>query len=340
MSCLGLDIGGANLKAADGRGWAQSVPFPLWRQPENLADALAALIVSSPSCEQFAVTMTGELCDCYATKADGVRHILSTVEHATTGRMVSVYLVDGRFVPVDQARNLTALAAASNWHALASFACRYVPNGTGLLIDVGSTTTDIVPLVGGRVASTSLGDLDRLAKGELVYTGVRRTPICAITQHLPWQGILCPVAAELFATSADAYLLLGELEEEPTAAWTADGKPFTVEHSRQRLARMFCADRAEIGDSDLDKVAQAIREIQMRQIAHAVDCVIERMPEIPTTFVTSGSGEFLIRTSLKTLQARRQIVSLTKELDREVSGCASAHALAVLASDSEKTGGS
>ena len=44
MSWLGVDIGGANLKAADGRGWAQSVPFALWRDPQGLAEALAALV--------------------------------------------------------------------------------------------------------------------------------------------------------------------------------------------------------------------------------------------------------------------------------------------------------
>ena len=45
------------------------------------------------------------------------------------------------------------LAAASNWHALARFAGRYVPRGTGLLVDIGSTTCDIIPLVDGEPAS-------------------------------------------------------------------------------------------------------------------------------------------------------------------------------------------
>ena len=76
MSWLGLDIGGANLKAADGRGWARSVPFALWRDPQGLAEALATLVESAPTAERLAVTMTGELCDCFRSKAEGVRHIL------------------------------------------------------------------------------------------------------------------------------------------------------------------------------------------------------------------------------------------------------------------------
>src|SRR5437763_6925264 len=122
MSWLGLDIGGANLKAADGRGWARSVPFALWREPHRLADALRTLIACGPVAERLAVTMTGELCDCFCSKAEGVRHILGTVESVAQEREVLVYLVDGRFVTIGEATASPHLTAASNWHALANFA--------------------------------------------------------------------------------------------------------------------------------------------------------------------------------------------------------------------------
>src|SRR5262245_9426611 len=98
MSWLGLDIGGANLKAADGSGWARSVPFALWREPESLASQLNALFDDSPPATRLAVTMTGELCDCFPNKAEGVRRILAAVGQASVGREVWVYQVDGRFV--------------------------------------------------------------------------------------------------------------------------------------------------------------------------------------------------------------------------------------------------
>jgi hypothetical protein len=141
MSCLGLDIGGANLKVADGRGWARTAPFAMWRNPGGLADAIANLICHAPTAEKLAVTMTGELCDCFRTKADGVRHILSAVEQAAAGRMICVYLVDGRLVSRGDASEQPHLAAASNWHALATFAGRYAHGRSALLVDIGSTTT-------------------------------------------------------------------------------------------------------------------------------------------------------------------------------------------------------
>ena len=73
MTWLALDIGGANLKAANGLKYARSVPFPLWRTPERLPEALRSLLASGPPFEQLAVTMTGELADCFPSKADGVR---------------------------------------------------------------------------------------------------------------------------------------------------------------------------------------------------------------------------------------------------------------------------
>ncbi len=333
MSYLGLDIGGANLKAADGRGWARSVPFALWRDPDGLAGELAALVADAPASTSIAVTMTGELCDCFATKAEGVRHILSAIGDAAAGREVAVYLVDGRLVPKDEAASAPQLAAASNWHALASFAGRYVKRTAGVLVDIGSTTTDVVPLAGGRPRPQALEDTSRLFAGELVYTGIGRTPVCAVVRHLPWRGRQYPVAAELFATTADAYVLLGLIDEQPAATWTADGRPLTIECARARLARMICADVSQFDEEDALRAAQAICDAQRAQIGAALVRVASAMDPPPECFVLSGSGEFLARQVVERRTPAAVVVSLAAKLGRELSACAAAHAVAVLASE-------
>src|SRR5437763_5240199 len=93
---LGLDIGGANLKAAHSGGPARLRPFSLWKQPDRLADELSALIADWPPFEQLAVTMTGELCDCFATRREGVLHILAAVERVAPVP-VAVWHLDGEF---------------------------------------------------------------------------------------------------------------------------------------------------------------------------------------------------------------------------------------------------
>jgi probable H4MPT-linked C1 transfer pathway protein len=336
MSWLGLDIGGANLKAADGRGWALSVGFALWRDPQGLPDALERLVRSAPNAEQLAVTMTGELCDCFTSKAEGVRHILSAVEQIANGRETRVYLVNGKLATIAEALAAPMLAAASNWHALASFACRFLPDRTGLLIDIGSTTTDIIPLVDGRVAAIGCNDTERLLAAELVYRGVGRTPICAVTNTLPWRGETCPIAAEVFATTADAYVLTGELDEEPHAAWSADGRPLTKKHAQQRLARQLCADASELTANDFEAIAASVRDAQLGELRHAVGEIAKRMGVLPGACIVSGSGEFLSRLAAKSLWPNCHIISLSERIGARCSQCAPAHAVATLAAAASK----
>jgi (4-(4-[2-(gamma-L-glutamylamino)ethyl]phenoxymethyl)furan-2-yl)methanamine synthase len=331
MSWLGLDIGGANLKVADGHGWASSWPFALWREPERLADVLDMLLAHSPPARRLAITMTGELCDCFRTKSDGVQQILDAVERAASHESW-VYLVDGRMVTLKAARKSPHLAAASNWHALARFGGRFMERQTGLLIDVGSTTTDIVPIVDGRPRPCATNDTERLVAAELVYTGVGRTPVCAVLKSMPWRGRECPVAAELFATAADAYVVLGELGEDLQASWAADGRPLTVEFARERLARMICADATAFSIDDARQAAARIREAQIAQLLDAVRRSITGRAS-PECVVISGVGEFLARRVVEEGLPSSRVVSLQKKLGSEVSACAPAHALAVLAAE-------
>jgi probable H4MPT-linked C1 transfer pathway protein len=339
MNWLGLDIGGANLKAANGRGWARGVPFPLWREPNQLPSALKALIDASPGCDALAITMTGELCDCFRTKVEGVQHILDAVECVAGARLVSVYLVDGRLATIHDARQMPALAAASNWRVLAQFTGRFVPEAAALLIDVGSTTADIVPIIGGRPCPRGFNDTDRLLAGELVYSGVLRTPICAVITWLPWRGHRCPVAAELFATTADAYVVLGELLDQPEFSWTADGRPLTKEFAQDRLARMICADRTSFTADDARIAATRVREAQVAQLRDAVRKVAVHMPSHPERIVTSGAGEFLASQVGRDIWPDVTSMTLSGQIGVEASQCGPAHALAVLAGENFPTFG-
>ena len=230
-SVLALDIGGANLKGAHTAGVARTVPFDLWKQPAGLAAALRSLTESFPAFDAFAVTMTGELCDCYPTRRDGVLEILDSVAFVSQwlGKPAFVWRSDGSFADLAAARAEPLACAASNWLALATFAGRFAPRGHAMLLDVGSTTSDLIPLRDGVPIPAARTDLDRLRSGELVYTGVSRTPVCAVLGE--------SVAAEWFATTLDVYLLLGDIAEDADDRRTADGRPATREHAHARLAR-------------------------------------------------------------------------------------------------------
>src|SRR5437870_5960582 len=93
---LGLDMGGANLKAAHTTGAGRLCPFELWKRPAGLGRALQELVQQMPRFDVLAVTMTGELCDCFATRRQGVYAILDAVEESANGREAVVWSNAGR----------------------------------------------------------------------------------------------------------------------------------------------------------------------------------------------------------------------------------------------------
>ena len=307
-------------------------PFELWKNPSGLADALGRILREVPACELVAVTMTGELCDCFESKRQGVLTILDAVVTALGGRDLRVWRTDGRLVDMAAAQAAPLEVAAANWLALATFAGRFAPAGAALVIDIGSTTTDIVPLLDGRPVPHGRTDPERLHCHELVYTGVRRTPLCALL------GI--GGAAELFATTLDAYLLLGHLPENAGDRGTADGRPAIMAAAHARLARMLCADVETCSLEEVRKLALRACQRQAFHIQTAVESVAKRLPGPPRTVVLAGSGEFLARAVLSLMPtfAGAHVVSLSEQLGAQVSPAACAYALAVLAAESSHDG--
>lgn len=332
---LAFDIGGANLKASDGYEFVRTCSFPLWRNPAGLTEALRELTAGAPEHERVVVTMTGELADCFRTKREGVAAIIDAVGEAFAGDedkdRVRVFLTDGRCVSPYEAKLRWIEAAASNWYATALFTARRFCGRAGILIDIGSTTTDIIPFVDGEPCAEGRTDFDRLTTGELVYTGVVRSPICAVTPRLPLHGRLCGVAQELFSTTRDAYLILDHVAEDVGDVSTADGRPATKGFALERLARMVCADRESFDMGDARQAALAVLEAQVRLISGAVDRVLQRLGRDPELFVVCGQGEFLARAVLKQRRWSGEVVSLAEELGPAASIAGPAYALAHVA---------
>ncbi len=317
---LGLDIGGANLKAAHTSGVARTVPFALWKNPKGLAAELVRLRAAMSAHEVVAITMTGELCDCFPSRRAGVQAILQSAMAAFGSIPVRVWSTQGRFVSPTEADANPLSVAACNWLALAHLVAQRFADERVLLIDTGSTTTDIVYLNRGIPEPRCLTDADRLASGELVYTGLRRTPICAV--------LGTDVAAEFFATMLDAYVMLGLLPENPKDCDTADGRPMTRACAHARLARMRCADAETFSQEQANDLAAEALSSQELFITVACGRVLSEKPNVQH-FVVSGSGEIVGRTAVE--QWAKPTTSLAVELGRDLSEAACAYAVAVLA---------
>lgn len=333
-SWLGLDIGGANVKAAHSSGAAATAPFAVWKDPAGLAGALRRVARGVPWFDGVAVTMTAELCDCFATKSEGVQRVLDSVLTAFPERSVVVWTMHGRFAEASEVLEDPRIAAATNWHALATSLCRTISEPT-LLIDVGSTTTDIVALEPGRVLSASRTDGDRLTSGELVYAGVKRTPLCALATdvRLPSAGSI-GLCAELFATTRDVYQMLGRQVEDPLDCETADGRPAVREFARARLARMLSADPEDFSEARAIELAAAFDEILCERLVHA--CLRLLGERRFAAAIVCGSGEFLAgRAAERVLSPPASVTRLSAVWGEAASASACARAVMLLACGGE-----
>jgi probable H4MPT-linked C1 transfer pathway protein len=286
---LALDIGGANTKAARLEGSslrAVSRPFEVWRDREALTAVLREVAAEAGEADAVAITMTAELSDAFRTKREGVAFVLDAAEAALGDP--SVLTTAGELVPLGEARARPWDVAAANWMATALAVAAAHPDA--LLIDVGSTTADVIPIAAGRVAATGHNDLERLLAGELVYTGVLRTNLAAIAPRVPIRGDWCPVASEYFAISADVHLVLGHLAPEAYDCPTPDGRPAEIGFARERIARLVCSDVDQLDDGEIAAIAAFLHGEQVRQIEDAA-----RRVEPGGPVVAVGAGAFLAR---------------------------------------------
>ncbi len=286
---LGWDIGGVNTKVArivggDIEG-VEVRPFEIQRAPGALVALLGELasIVGYARGDAHGVTMTAELSQLFRTKREGVRAVLDAVQTAFPEDFVRVYAVDGRFVSPRAACAAPLAVAAANWAASARLVAQSWPDA--LFVDVGTTTTDVIPIVDGRVQARGRTDPERMRTGELVYTGALRTPAEAIMPGL---------AAEGFAIAGDAHLWRGELAPDDYSVAPPDGRPRTREFAGERLARVLCADREMLNDAAIDAIANDLWNAQVAQIASAIAQVLAHAPSLAgATAVVAGLGAFL-----------------------------------------------
>ena len=293
---IGWDIGGANVKAAhvvllgDHRTVRTvSRPFEIWKAKAALPEVLLGIAADLPPAATTAVTMTAELSDAFQTKREGVGFVLDAV-HRLAAPDTWVFTTEGAFVDEATARAQPLAVAASNWMATAALVARHV--GDALVIDVGSTTTDVTLIRAGRVDALGRTDPERLVAGELVYTGAVRTNVAAIVHRVPLWGRWCPVASECFAQSGDVHVLLGSLSPTDYAAPTPDGRPSSEPFCAERLARVACADRDMLGPDDVRAMARAVADTQVGQIAAAVARTAGRARR-PVEALVTGLGSFL-----------------------------------------------
>jgi (4-(4-[2-(gamma-L-glutamylamino)ethyl]phenoxymethyl)furan-2-yl)methanamine synthase len=309
---------------------AAQAATPLWLGLDHLERAFETLKSQMGEAPAHAITMTGELCDAFDSRREGVVGLAAIAARHLRGGAVSLYAGRAGFCPLEGAADRAEDIASANWHASAALVGLQLRDA--LLVDIGSTTADIVPVVGGQVAATGYTDAERLVAGELVYTGMARSFVMAIADRAPFRGVWTPLMNEYFASSADVHRLAGDLPDDADRMATADGREKTVVASRARLARMIGRDSGEATAQEWAALAAWLAEAQLRAIADAAFLRLSRGDlAAAAPVVAAGVGEGLARELARRMG--RGCVSFSDLIDAgdEASHCAPAAAVALLA---------
>lgn len=336
---VGWDLGGAHLKAAaiDAGGrllWVRQRPVPLWQGLQHL-DAGLRDIAAGDELSGFAhaLTMTGELVDLFADRAQGVVALTDRFGARVPGGALSLYAGPRGFVGAAQARESAAAIASANWHATAAWLATVRPYG--MLVDIGSTTTDILPFTDGELRNRGYTDRERLAADELVYSGIVRTPVMAVVRHVPFAGEWQSLANEHFATMADVYRILDLLPDNADQHPSADGRGKDVHSSMRRLARMVGADRQDADSAQWRRLAAFIADRQLDAIATACWRRLSGLAAAPVPLIAAGVGRHLVERLAQRLHS--EVVDIDLLLGSPAGGdtaagtCAPAVAVARLA---------
>ncbi|CAI8872747.1 hydantoinase/oxoprolinase family protein [Methylocaldum szegediense] len=343
VDVIGWDVGGAHLKAAALNGAGEIVaiiqePCPLWQGIDRLHAAMSRILdtVSPRSGCRHAVTMTGELADCFENREQGVLALVQAMTQRCPQHIVRFFAGYDGFLDAEAITPESILKIASaNWLASALWVADNLREA--VFIDVGSTTTDIALIHDHRVETRGYADFERMRYDELIYSGVVRTPVMAIADRAPFEGEWIGLMAEHFATAADVYRLCGELPEHADQMPAADGGEKTFTGSARRLARLFGRDLESAPMKQWRQAARFFRERQLMKLRSALDRQLSRgLIGDDAPLIGAGVGRFLVRE----LAARSgfpykdfsELFSmLTSHNDFQASDCAPAAAVACLA---------
>ena len=338
---LGIDVGGANTKAATSDGsFVRLIYAPLYRNKALLhgvlADVKRGLEAEGKEIKVVGAVMTGELCGCFNTKRAGVFYIAKAVSAIFENPLF--FNTDCAFKNNPSGAKSPLSFAATNWLASAQFLSEKYKDV--IFVDIGSTTTDVIPIVGGEIKAEKT-DFARLKSGELIYSGVLRTSVAALLTRVAIGGVEYRLSSEYFATTADVYLMLGYTRTDVyqyqiTAGYSPSIHVIRGTHEEngddlrinamRRLARVVCCDLDDIGAEGAVTIAKQVYEKQVEELIDSLKRIIELYGL--ETVVSAGIGDFIVKKAADSLNT--SFISLSSIYGVDLSAVFPAYAVAKL----------
>ena len=320
---LGLDIGGANTKAAliefsnskIIHSFSYIEYFPFWEKnlsqiPEMFKKIIEKLIkknkITIDNVNFTSITITAELSDAFQTKREGILTIVNALGQIFEKEKMFFINNKNKFYSFDQVKSDPISVAAANWVSTSLFLGKFVPKC--ILIDAGSTTIDVIPILNSVPVARGRNDVERLMNRELIYTGGLRATIPSISHFVPYKDKMVRISFEKFALVSDVHRILKNISETEYINDTADNRSKTLNDCYARLARMICMDLESISIKELDEIAKYIYDKQIEMVSKDIREFMGNLDQQPleydqdSIFVITGlSAGFLIKEVLRRL---------------------------------------
>jgi len=290
MKIIGWDIGGAHIKAAKidfkkQTSRTKQIYSPIWKNLNYLKKSIKLIKKKLGKTNYHAITMTAELSDIFPDRKNGVKHIVN-LSSKILGEKNIFFYSKKNFLKKKTAIKKTFELNSMNWHATASFISNFFPNC--ILVDIGSTTTDIIPIKNKEIISKGTNDYQRLKSSELIYLGVLRTPIQAVEKKKN-------LINENFANLSDVYRVLNKIPRTVDLLPTLDNKTKNKHDSARRIARIFGKDYKKNHFLKWKRTACQIEDEHLKILKRVVNKIEKKnfLKKVP--IIGAGIGEFLVK---------------------------------------------
>ncbi len=260
---LGIDIGGAHTKliGLDNKKsiiFVNQLQFPIWKGTENLNNYFKKINknIGNIPC---GITMTAELCDNFKDRLIGVKKIIKCTKKLKLKKYYFCNQKNKLLINPD----LKSIASM-NWLATAEFIKEKVSNC--IVVDFGSTSTDLILIKDKKIINKYYDDFGRLNNSELVYTGLTRTPTSSLTNKVKINNKDFHVMSEFFSNTADLYRINKLLSKNMDLYPTCDFRSKSIKNSYKRLARNFGIDFKKKDFDFIHSLSKKLISIQLNKI--------------------------------------------------------------------------
>ncbi len=314
---IGWDIGGAHLKSCviNNQKTVCSVDLcELWKTKE-VGYMINQIIkqYSHKGIVNNVITMSGEMCDVFENRDQGVKKILNYFK-----KFVNTYVYTRNCGIVSVKHNTKPKNIASaNWHVIAKFMCKKLTNA--IIIDLGSTTTDFILIKNSKIINKRLDDFSGLRSQELSYIGCLRTPPYIFERSLKINNKDIHIIPENFSSLADVYRIIKKLPKSFYYSSTCDSKDKDIKACMVRFARNFGLDYKEKHRNFLISAAQKISDLHSTILNKVINYHIEKnfLSDKNVKIIGLGIGEEIIKDLC--VKNRREYLDLSTIMGEKMS---------------------